>query len=108
MGRGGKSDDRPVRFVLNRSNAVVTNSYLMLYPRPFLEQILLNNPQLEFELWRSLNEISADSLRGEGRVYGGGLHKLEPSELASLPVGDLIEKLGIDIDDFALVFGATG
>ncbi len=108
MGRGGKSDDRPVRFVLNRSKAVVTNSYLMLYPRPFLERVILNNPQKELELWQSLNDISADSLRGEGRVYGGGLHKLEPNELANLPIGDLVGKLGIDLDDFALVFGATG
>lgn len=108
MGRGGKSDERPVRFVLNRSNAVAANSYLMLYPRPFLKRVLLENPQKELELWHGLNEISADSLKGEGRVYGGGLHKLEPSELANLPIGDLVEKLGIDLDDFALVFGATG
>ena len=80
----------------------------MLYPRPFLERVLLDNPQKELELWSGLNEISADSLRSEGRVYGGGLHKLEPSELSNLPIGNLVEKLGIDLDNFALVFGATG
>ncbi|MBP9663774.1 MAG: Eco57I restriction-modification methylase domain-containing protein [Pyrinomonadaceae bacterium] len=108
MGRGGKLDDRPVRFLLNRSNAVVTNSYLMLYPRPFLERILSDDPHTELELWRGLNDISGESLKAEGRVYGGGLHKLEPSELGNLPVGDLVDRLNIDLDNFALVFGATG
>ena len=30
---------------------------------------------------------------GEARVYGGGLHNLEPKELASVPKGALIELL---------------
>lgn len=33
-----------------------------------------------------MNRITPAELLGEGRVYGGGLHKLEPKELANVPV----------------------
>ena len=36
-------------------------------------------------VFRALKEIKGQSMIGKGRVYGGGLLKLEPSELASLP-----------------------
>ena len=35
-------------------------------------------------IWRVLNAIPPEQLIGEGRVYGGGLHKLEPKELANV------------------------
>ena len=34
---------------------------------------------------QALNEITPDVLMNEGRVYGGGLYKLEPKELANAP-----------------------
>ncbi len=36
-----------------------------------------------------LNSLTAEQLLGEGRVYGGGLHKLEPKELANVPVPEI-------------------
>jgi adenine-specific DNA-methyltransferase len=43
--------------------------------------------------WQGLNDITPAQLLGEGRVYGGGLHKLEPKELANVPVPQLMELL---------------
>ena len=78
MGRGAN----PFRFLLNRSRATAPNVYLLLYPKPGLAA----EPALIERLWRGLNGIAAAGLIAAGRVYGGGLHKLEPRELMSLPL----------------------
>ena len=41
------------------------------------------------EIWEYLNSLNPDTLLSEGRVYGGGLHKLEPKELGNVPVAEL-------------------
>jgi len=35
-------------------------------------------------VWEALNTLTPGQLLSEGRVYGGGLHKLEPKELANV------------------------
>ncbi len=85
MGRRGTSG-RPFRFIWNKSRALAANVYLMMYPRPVLAQALGRDPALAAEVFRALNDLEDDRLIAEARVYGGGLHKLEPSELAALPV----------------------
>lgn len=89
MGRGSVADDRPVRFILNESRAIVTNSYLMLYPRNEILATISKKPGIARDLWSALNQISSDSLKENGRVYGGGLHKMEPSELGRLPAASI-------------------
>ena len=37
----------------------------------------------------ALNSLAVEHLLGEGRVYGGGLHKLEPKELANVAVPEV-------------------
>jgi len=97
MGRGLKGKKRPFRFILNKSGATALNVYLMLYPTPLLARAMARDPQLISKIWRFLNEVSPEALLGEGRVYGGGLYKMEPRELANLPADQimaLLPKLG--------------
>jgi predicted RNA methylase len=92
LGRKGTKRGRPFRFVLNFSKATATNVWLMLYPREIIEQRLNGNRALAEEIWRALSEISPDDLLSSGRVYGGGLYKLEPSELGNVPA-DSVDRL---------------
>ncbi len=89
MGRGDSNDGKHFRFILNKSNATAANSYLMLYPKPFVKKAFDEKPYLIEMMWHALNEIKQESLIGEGRVYGGGLHKIEPKELNNVPVDSI-------------------
>ena len=85
MGRNMAKRDKPFRFILNGSQATAANVYLLLYPKPALARALNGNPDLGREIWEFLNGIEATTLLGEGRVYGGGLYKMEPKELGNVP-----------------------
>lgn len=93
MGRQNTSRGRPFRFILNHSRATATNVYLMLYPKPALAKMLLDEPELLRRVWQGLEQISDGTLIGEGRVYGGGLHKLEPKELGNACSENILEVL---------------
>lgn len=86
MGRQSTKSDSAFRFILNNSRATVTNSYLALYPRKNLAESLAQKPALKKTVWELLNAIAPDSLHSEGRVYGGGLQKIEPRELLNVDV----------------------
>ena len=86
MGRAGINGN-PFRFFWNQSCATAANVYLMLYPRGPLAAVLEQEPELGAVILARLQGLSAAVLTREGRVYGGGLHKLEPRELARLPIG---------------------
>lgn len=61
----------------------------MLYPKPLLSQEMKNRPELATSIWRSLNALSLDTLKDQSRVYGDGLYKLEPGELARVSIDTL-------------------
>lgn len=86
LGRSDSFRGRPFRFILNLSQATVANVYLAMYPTPTLNHALKRDPALIRQVWQVLNEITPEQLLGEGRVYGGGLYKLEPKELGNVPV----------------------
>lgn len=92
IGRSNKSG-KPFRFILNHSRATITNVYLALYPKAHLARALASDPVLNEKVWEVLDRICPQTMLSEGRVYGGGMHKLEPKELANVPVPELSEYL---------------
>ena len=95
LGRSDKKNGRPFRFILNHSQATAANVYLMLYPNEAVARVLLARPALTRRIWQLLNDICPSTMLGEGRVYGGGLHKLEPKELGNVPIGELANLVGV-------------
>ena len=93
LGRSDTKRGRPFRFILNHSQATAANVYLMLYPKESLTRSLKDNPVLKRRLWEFLNDICPQAMLEEGRVYGGGLHKLEPKELGNVPAATVAELL---------------
>ena len=87
MGRS-ESQNKMFRFILNKSKAITTNVYLLLYPKPEYAYCL-KNVSLLYEIWQKLNSISTETLCQNGRFYGGGLHKMEPKELMRTPANEI-------------------
>jgi adenine-specific DNA-methyltransferase len=114
MGRANARGGRPFRFILNHSRATAANVYLLLYPKPVLAQALEVKSDLARKIWNLLNELSPQMLLGQGRVYGGGLHKLEPKELGNVPADEIarllrlpMERTGVQLDLLSLPKTAT-
>jgi adenine-specific DNA-methyltransferase len=84
MGRS-RNGKHPFRFLWNRSQATAHNVYLMLYPTGELRNALKQHPELQADVFEALQHTNPAQLQAEGRVYGGGLHKVEPNELARIP-----------------------
>jgi hypothetical protein len=92
MGRA-QNGKHPFRFLWNRSQATAHNVYLLLYPKGPLRTALEKHPDLAARVFEALQRITPAQLLSEGRVYGGGLHKVEPRELAQIPAGEVIDSI---------------
>ncbi len=107
MGRRKVNNKSPFRFILNQSKAIATNVYLLLYPNPEIMKASSNDETLVRQIWEVLNSLNPSSLIGEGRVYGGGLHKLEPKELGNVDassIAQILENKQISIQSGQLSF----
>jgi len=93
MGRVSSGNGQPFRFILNHSQATAPNVYLLLYPKPAVAHELRAKPELLRAIWRALAAIKPETLMRVGRVYGGGLYKIEPGELANAPADNVIATL---------------
>lgn len=91
LGRTGTKRERPFRFILNHSKAIAANVYLLLYPKPVLDRAVSRDGAVLRKVWEVLNNLAPSSILGEGRVYGGGLHKLEPSELGNVDAATIVD-----------------
>ena len=92
-----KSGDSGLRFFRNYSQATSPNVYLMLYPNQEVQQACKNNMNLLAQLFNLLKQAKDEYLLYEGRTYGGGLNKIEPKELARVPLPDdpLLQRIAV-------------
>jgi predicted RNA methylase len=93
MGRTKSDGGGPFRFIWNRSKATAHNVYLLLYPKSELKAALARKPSLAGKVFDSLRSLDTRKMIEGTRVYGGGLHKVEPNELASLPADFIVEAM---------------
>jgi adenine-specific DNA-methyltransferase len=92
MGRS-RSGKHPFRFIWNLSQATAHNVYLMLYPTGPLRTALKEHPELHVHVFKALQSIAPAQLVSQGRVYGGGLHKVEPKELAQISARMVLDSI---------------
>jgi adenine-specific DNA-methyltransferase len=52
---------------------------------------------LHSRVFDALMQITPAQVISEGRVYGGGLHKVEPNELAQLPATPVLKSIGLEV-----------
>ena len=88
----GRSLERPLRFILNRSAATAANVYHILYPKAHVARKIMERAE---EVFHALQDICPEHFFAHGRVYGGGLYKMEPAEMMRLPAAGLAKALGV-------------
>jgi len=83
----------PFRFIWNRPDGTAQNVYLMRCPKSHLQAALNNYPKLAVRVFEALQRVTPGQFISEGRVCCGGLHKVEPKELAQIPARVVLESI---------------
>ena len=103
MGRGSHGKP-PLRFIWNKSQAIATNTYLLLYPRPPLAEILSRRPAAGGHLFWALQRAAANGVIEHAQVRAGGLLKIEPGGLSDvrleIPPGLALDGIEGQLDFF--------
>ncbi len=94
------SREKP-RFVHNEATAITLNTLHTIHPT---RSIMEDKRKLKALLCYLNSGICRGLLRRTGRVYGGGLVKLEPREVENLPVIDIENVAKNDISQLANLF----
>ncbi|MCP4168096.1 MAG: XamI family restriction endonuclease [Chloroflexi bacterium] len=97
MVRSREKSANPFRFFLNLSQAIAANVFLLLYPKPVVIASIDGCEDRRLALLDILNGLTRGHVVRAGRTYGGGLHKLEPKELADLRLQDVPDWLRIEV-----------
>ena len=58
----------------------------MMYPKQDMFIGNADNSAFVTSVWQQLNNLSRNEMTDEGRVYGGGLYKIEPKELGNIQI----------------------
>ena len=98
MGRK-KASGNTFRFFWNRTQAIAANTYLLLYPTDSLRAALMIDPNLGAHIVRLLNSLAPEDFVDNGRVYGGGLFKMEPRELGRVDVRKIVKELNLSVPE---------
>ena len=101
----GQPGTSGIRFFRNHSQATAPNVYLMLYPSSAIQRTVEEDPPLLDDLFELLKRTGHEHLLYQGRTYGGGLNKIEPNELAQVPLPDdpILEHIGSKPRQFVLL-----
>src|SRR3989338_11332141 len=94
MGRSSANKEA-FRFVWNKSKAIATNTYLMLYPKEQLNKYIVDDLKKQEIIFNELNKLVHRELKSECRTYGGGLHKIEPKELGNVRANHLLKSIDL-------------
>lgn len=85
MGRGSKNKN-PIRFLQNKSEAIATNAYIMMYPRQPLKDFMDSSEENRDKVFKLLLDIENSTLSEGFRTYAGGLKKIEPTSLKAVSI----------------------
>jgi hypothetical protein len=95
-------DKSAIRFLWNKSDAVVTNTYLMLYPNPRILKLMEEDQGVSKILFDLLKEAAWGAIDEFARTHAGGLSKIEPGELQKVWLGPLPDQL-LNVIDARLI-----